>query len=220
MTCPGCGGPLPSDPEPPDGLRQPPPLPPAPLAGDAESPTARATRDPLWRRLSCVALVLLLGCLGLLVFPSLFSRPRQASPQVACHGQLRQIGRAMEMYAGDHGGLLPPYGIWPDATYPYLRAPQLYICPAAPGEPGYAFNHRLGSFPPERVKRPAETYLAWDGGAVVPRTSPLPGATASRHRGGDNFLYADGHVEWVRAGAAAKWGTTNPSATPGESKTR
>jgi len=158
-------------------------------------------------------LVLALGALGGLGYTA-FWRARERARQASCASNIKSIGLDLAMYATDYGDRLPPPGDWQVSLDGYVANQQEYVCPSALGEPGYAYNHRLDSFAVKRLSVPAEAYLGWDAGAAPPGVTPLPGTTANRHLGGDNFVFADGRAKWLSAGEVPTGGTTDPAGPP------
>jgi prepilin-type processing-associated H-X9-DG protein len=108
--------------------------------------------------------VAILGILAALVFGPALKIARAAAAGVACASNLRQIGSAFHMYAGEHGSEYPPVagtaaagtkdaqdgkgGQWDVQLMPYLSIPEnkgktplkksVYYCPGSEGDPSYA----------------------------------------------------------------------------------
>jgi len=125
-------------------------------------------------------------------------------------------------------------GAWYDDLQPYLKNREITVCPSRrdwnPGhathKTGYGLNETvfpsgLGSpTPPAPVSlaqiiEPAQTIGGADkdqGNAYIVGVS-FAGSTAwpynvgTRHNGGANFLFMDGHAKWM--GKAADWSTSN-----------
>jgi len=133
----------------------------------------------------------------------IYRQARGQAMQASCMSNLKQIDLALLMYCQDYDQHFPTKGNWEAKLDPYLKNRSLWACPACPREPGYRANDNLGGRELGDVKRPAQTPAMWDAGASVAGFPPLPSTTRSRHNGGDNFAYADGHVKWVRQSAKA-----------------
>lgn len=130
------------------------------------------------------------------------------------------IGGVVGSNSADHW---TPVG-WVDALYPYNRDTNVYSCPAAAvllfgnavNGPitHYWYNGNLLSLAPKDLMRPAATLMVGDGndagmsanGAYSHTSLPSkwlssPKSPSYRHVGGANYLFVDGHVEWLRPGA-------------------
>ena len=184
--------------------------------GAADPPEDQGPRDreagtsPVAAIVAVAVVLLMLAVLGGLGY-AWFYRSREQARQASCSSNLKSIGLMLLMYSADNGGRLPPAGDWQPPVLPYVKNQQEYTCPGAPAEPGYAYNHRLDSFVVQRISMPAETCLGWDAGAAPLGVTPLPGATASRHLGGDTFVFADGHVRWIEGSEVPSAARTKPS---------
>jgi prepilin-type processing-associated H-X9-DG protein len=130
-----------------------------------------------------------------------YQSARRKAVHSSCMANLKQIDLALLMYCQDYDERFPTAGQWEAKLDPYLKNRSLWTCPAKPHEPGYRTNDALAFRAVKSVKWPAQTIAASDAGARVPPMSPVPGATAARHNGGDNFAFADGHVKWFKQGA-------------------
>jgi len=128
-----------------------------------------------------LAVVALLGVLVALLLPT-FRNAIARSQQSACLANLRQIGAAAVLYAGEHDGWLPgirftaaegetpenrfpgqqwdvqlmPYLDIPDSTTPSSRRTVFY-CPASQRNPAFAMNRQLSYAWNSRLT-PAEPY--------------------------------------------------------------
>jgi len=135
------------------------------------------------------------------------SRTRAAN----CRGFARRLLTAVRMYTGEAGGCFPPASSWDEALVPVLRSlrrshnldvESLPPCPerSAEDEGSYAFNSALSTLSPRALRAPKHTVVifesdagaGWDaaGGPELLPDEP-------RHMGGDNYGFADGHVEWL-----------------------
>lgn len=164
--------------------------------------------------------------LAALLFPagrSVLERSRAAK----CAAQLRQIGAAMSVYAGENDGKFPacyptdnttwmvklaPYlGISEDAigSAPKPRATGVFICPSFVPSENRAVSYLVnGNMNPaiqnywnyRQIKPPpASTFLVVEGNRNTEHFNPwVDGDVARRHPGHSaNFLFVDGHVESI-----------------------
>jgi len=191
------------------------PAEPQPLGWAAPSPPPappRAERTSPWLTSGIVALVLVLVCGGILAAVAIpaFGSARKKAQQTSCMSNLKQISLGLLMYQQDYSGRFPPSGDWQGVVFPYIRNQQIFTCPAAPQEQGYAYNHQLDGLLGNQVTQPAMTFLGWDAGAAPPGVTPPSGTTPNRHNGGDNFAFADGHVKWLTGPNVATTARTKP----------
>lgn len=112
---------------------------------------------------------------------------------------------------------------WVDALQPYLKAPRLFQCPSEEADPqspllssdsqftDYWFNSHLAKVSEEALRFPVTTFLVGEGNdghercdnryalAALPKSwIKEDGTPASRHLGGGNYAFADGHVKWLQ----------------------
>jgi len=128
-----------------------------------------------------------------------------------CMDNQNELLRAIQAYAREHDGGNPPAETWCDAIAPYVRVPQRdavashirdlnpFCCPAHRKlRCAYALNSGappLNQLEPEQSKAIVlifESDAGWNaaGGAELLPDEP-------RHKGGDNYIFGDGHFEWV-----------------------
>lgn len=125
-----------------------------------------------------LVVIAIIAILAAMLFPVL-TRARESARKAACLSNLKQIGIAVALYLQDHDGVYPsqqrdgePVNLpggpviyknvqqnYMDALYPYLRSPQVFICPSDTPNPysrdwlrgwvnGYHFNGTFLSNPP------------------------------------------------------------------------
>src|SRR5215217_2852404 len=110
----------------------------------------RPVESPRRRAFSLVELLVVIGIIAALIsilMPAL-NRARVQARMVACQSNLRQIGQALTMYAGQHKGR--PLPVWPwswhpaltgnyvwdvgyqEFLYPWTKNKEVYRCPDRP----------------------------------------------------------------------------------------
>jgi prepilin-type processing-associated H-X9-DG protein len=140
----------------------------------------------------------------------IFARSRDYQYPSGCLNHLKQISNATLMYADDYDDKLPPAANWSQLLYPYTKSRTVFRCPEAPVPKlnSYALNSKVERIKLKQIKSPGEVVMWFEsnpghdlagGSELIP---PLP-----RHKNGDNFCFADGHVKWWRRVDAArlKW---------------
>ncbi len=95
-----------------------------------------------------LVVIAIIAILAAILFP-VFARAREKARQTACLSDMKQIGLAFMMYAGDYddrpvpgslniGVTIPPYTwyttnvYWPQLLYPYVKNDQVFFCPSSP----------------------------------------------------------------------------------------
>ena len=121
-----------------------------------------------------------------------------------CQSNLKQLGLAMLMYAQDYDGRLPISFRWCDALYPYVKDVDVFNCPGDKTHKySFAMNSKLCHTPLSKIQKPAETVLLFES-KLGHKNDTNAGMTVcdnpARHEGGNNFLFVDGHVKWVKLG--------------------
>jgi prepilin-type processing-associated H-X9-DG protein len=154
---------------------------------------------------------------GLLVFPTARSAKRSMSTalKAVCVSNIHNVTIALQMYSADNAGTFPPAERWCDVLDEYVKNPEVYLCRESWGtRSSFAYNENLdGARQPRRPRDAAsliaifESSAGWNAHGGPERLVKEP-----RHRGGDNWGFADGHVAWVSrkemakgAGAKYRW---------------
>jgi hypothetical protein len=150
---------------------------------------------------SAVVVAVAAGVSGLvlLLLSSLLVHGMGSARKAMCLANVKNVALAVQMYLTDYNEVFPPAGTWCDATAPYTRNRAVYVCPEMRDVPcGYGFNAALNSLPMRRLVEPEytivifETDVGWNAAGQLERLRDPP-----RHRGGDNFGFADGRGQWV-----------------------
>lgn len=121
-----------------------------------------------------------------------------------CINNLKQIGLASVMYAGDNDERFQPAAHWSSVLKKYAKNDAIFACPVVRKENkdgfGYAFNASL-SMKEVSEKLAATTPLVYDSTSVAAESSdpltslPNPG----RHNGSNIIAYADSHAKGIKA---------------------
>ncbi|MBI4025579.1 MAG: type II secretion system protein [Verrucomicrobia bacterium] len=205
------------------------------INGNAHGLVSGANGFSRWESFTLIELlvvVAIISILAALLLPSLKSA-RETAKCIQCMNNLRQVGSAVFMYAGDCDDYFPGvgdiYGFRP-ALKPYLNKSTELLdsgCPSRGstenGTAGigatrsYGINRYLlgvipaapPGWPPcklAQAAKPSQTCLATETTSEVWWSIShfeLWGLTAGRHQGkGLNWVFCDGHVEWLNAGAS------------------
>ncbi|HUK81434.1 MAG TPA: DUF4190 domain-containing protein [Verrucomicrobiae bacterium] len=133
---------------------------------------------------------LILGGVGLFMIPILaamllpaLNSAREKARLIQCMGNVKQIGLAIDLYAGAHNGKIPR--TFDDLRQYSSNLDKLLICPSAKDTSHPSYQIMLGG---QQWKSPEI-----DSIVVV--------ESASNHRIGHHVLYDDGHIE-LRPNAA------------------
>jgi prepilin-type processing-associated H-X9-DG protein len=144
---------------------------------------------------SFITAVAVWGCLSAVMLPS-FSRARELSKRLVCAANLQSIGTNVQLYAG---GTTPPTPLKiDDLVKQGVITPPMLICPS--NESGTA-NYVLVA--PTDLPDPPP-----------PRTVVMYEPKSNHADEGGNILFADGHVEFVKAPEYDRLIAGIPTATP------
>ena len=175
-----------------------------------------------------LVVIAIVALLAAILFP-VFARARENARRASCQSNLKQISMGAMQYIQDYDERFP-LGITTDGNgifsnsfdllQPYLKSPQIGICPSDSNPPSvnlsylngskpvsYTANVKvttapfLGENPPPniaQVGQSARLPLIWD--ATNLSMDPVPDVKVMRrHLGGANCLFADGHVKWIKS---------------------
>jgi prepilin-type N-terminal cleavage/methylation domain-containing protein/prepilin-type processing-associated H-X9-DG protein len=174
-----------------------------------------------------LVVIAIIAILAAILFP-VFAKAREKARQASCLSNLKQLGLAVIMYAGDYDGIYPPihninltgkYYIsngavaglfqgWEDLVEPYTKNTQLMVCPSASyigggGLPhSYTYNYYFGAW----------EYPCNEGRVVQPASKGLLGERGTGavyhyiYTGSDNggSIHNDGG-NMLMADGHAKW---------------
>ncbi len=127
-----------------------------------------------------LVVIAIIGVLASLLLPAL-ARAREAAGRASCGSQLKQVGMAMLMYAGENRGRFPAQQpVWGptyvfacaprmEGFFPeYLTDPQVLVCPSdSEGERAMGFGPRgwvdptTSKLEPRRIWSESYQYLGW-----------------------------------------------------------
>ncbi len=172
----------------------------APETPHRAAPRARSVG--LWAILGALAGTLLIAG-GVLVVRARTRAPERRMSE-ACLGNLRDLSAALRMYAADNEGRFPHWPVWGAAALGHVHTVLAFQCPAAPDQPGYAYNAALGGVTLADVSRPRDCAMLWDAGAQGPSVGLPTGYNPPRHHGGDNYAFVDGHAAWRKRGSRVR----------------
>ena len=123
---------------------------------------------------------------------------RENARRSACNSNLRQLATAQLMYATDYDERMQPAATWPQATEPYVRNLDLFICPSdrpgsmqSPWPLSYGMNDALTGRQLGDIAVPAEVPSLMDATAIAGDPARM---VEFRHEGAAVVSFVDGHV--------------------------
>src|SRR5688572_26033314 len=99
-----------------------------------------------------LVVIAIIAILAAILFP-VFARVKEAAKKTACIAQMRQLGAAVMIYAGDYDDYLPPATmrttnasvnpiIWTQIIDPYVKNKDILVAPGSEGAPALDWNSR------------------------------------------------------------------------------
>jgi prepilin-type N-terminal cleavage/methylation domain-containing protein/prepilin-type processing-associated H-X9-DG protein len=176
----------------------------------------RLTRKSGFTLIELLVVIAVIAILASILFP-VFARARENARRSSCQSNLKQVGIAIAQYMQDYDektlAVDEDTGYsWFTPLQPYIKSEQVFRCPSLSENPKAAqsdyaingfFTHSLSiaAFQNtaeqiamgERMKDHDETdYHPWEVDEFEPHLQK------DRHFDGSNYLFADGHVKWLK----------------------
>jgi prepilin-type processing-associated H-X9-DG protein len=133
---------------------------------------------------------------------------KELAYRLKCNACLKSLGAAFKLYADDFDGSLPSVGSWCDALGKYIL-PGMLICPSSNArgdQSSYAMNEFIDC--KKLAELSSDVVLLFECMPGWNKTGGPEILTTKYHKNeGCNVLFADGHVEFVRANKISelKW---------------
>lgn len=166
-----------------------------------------------------LTVIAVIGILAAILIP-VTSKVRASARRTGCASNLRQIGVGIQLYAEEHKNTLP-YVYDPNASDEnffwyntvslamgldhdaWLRTDGVFTCGAADiPVPHYTMSWNVSAKSRASLANPSQTVIVADGpgssGAGINQSPPFGGIDATRHGDGANYLFVDGHVEFLK----------------------
>lgn len=141
--------------------------------------------------------LLLIPFQAAMLLPAL-ARAKQKAQTINCVNNMKQLGIAIRLYAGDNKDQFPAATNWCDAILSNAGTDKIFKCPAgdASKRSHYAFNAKLGGMELDKVAPDTVMLFECDGGW---NASGGPELALTKPRHGRMFVvaFADGSVQQV-----------------------
>jgi len=149
------------------------------------------------------------------IFRSL-ARSYEPRHHQSCQSHEKQIALGFKQYLQDSDEIYPPANSrWPAAIYVYTKTDQILRCPSVSGgntgDIDYLYNANL-AFKKDSYIHNSTTLILNAEAERGPATFGTQATAATRHDGGANYSFVDGHVKWLTPyGISANAGNGKPS---------
>ncbi len=169
-----------------------------------------------------LVVIAIIAILAAILFP-VFAKAREKARTASCSSNLKQLGLAMAMYVQDYDETFPPLGYnwaagddadraWAYRIETYVKNTQVFKCPsqantnaracsycAAQGMGTRSSGNALASVgsPSQCVMLSEENNLNVD---TIDKAnwSSICYLAGNRHNDGQNIVFVDGHVKWLK----------------------
>lgn len=169
-----------------------------------------------------MVVISIIAVLMTLLLPSL-RRAKAVTMGAVCANKLKQLAVSANLYTDQYDGYMPPsyyasLGCWPDILqlggvlvvrkngYWLSQEENPCWCPVSPynynKRYSYGFNSYIATLKLSLIPRPSSIFMFMDTGSGTYSIHPYYSEAVKNprfHYGGGEFLYCDGHVEWLAA---------------------
>lgn len=188
---------------------------------NAPSPKTKA-----FTLIEILVVIAIMTILAAILFPA-FGRARENARRASCQSNLKQIGIAAMQYLQDNDEhymvadheATPPYA-WFQPLQPYIKSEQVFKCPSLGQETAtpnpntdyiingffaHGVSQALFQHPAEQIMvaerekdKEVFDYHPWTEGTELTAPEMNENIARERHFNGSNYIFADGHVKWLR----------------------
>ena len=131
------------------------------------------------------------------MLPSL-AKAKQKAQTINCVNNMKQLGLAARLYAGDNNNKLPASKNWSDLLSPTVGSPKVFVCPTDPTHrSSYAFNAKLSEKNLNEVN--PQTVLFFESDGDWNSSGGPEDMVTNRHGSRLVICFADGSVKQIRS---------------------
>lgn len=133
-----------------------------------------------------------------------FASARHSAYNGTCGRNTRDLAQALLQYAQDWDETLPPSAHWADAAAMHVKAADVgrtFHCPEVGSGFSYVYNVHLNRSKLAGVGEPSSTPMVYEGngGSFNSAGDGFAVPVLSRHMGGSQIGYADGHTKRINS---------------------
>lgn len=160
----------------------------------------------------CFVLLSVVAVFGAILFP-VFVQAREKARLTACMSNVKNLSRAVLLYAQDNDEHFPLGSEWMDRITKYQPNDKFYHCPSAAGVKtvrfGYAFNSDLAEQSLEKVDDPRQVPMIYDSSNLsrnaTDAVTSLPNPPRHDSHRGNVIGYVDGRARFERVGSEVEF---------------
>lgn len=181
---------------------------PNPNVPQFQAPQQKKNSPWVWCGIAGVGcFVLIIPITAAILFP-VFAQAREQARRSACASNEKQIALGLAMYMQDNNQFMPPSSIWATSASTYMKTNtnggtgSLFHCPSADSTSyGYAMNNGASGVEFTGVPRPEQLVVIFESDSPdVNASGSKSDADLTRHSGGSNLAFLDGHTQWFESG--------------------